>query len=213
MKYRRLKTLLKKTNELSRKCGISLNLLVKDRKYNKITEYHTNDEQMTVKNIRMQLVGGNGQMPSTRLLRIVSVNISEKYKNKMGGSVGSSGEENEQDSEDEWEDEDDTVSDKDIDLESEKSSSDIQEGQFDVKEGTDEEGIKKFSEEEPPNTTIPKQPEMTDAQILDIPVDQDSSENQIQEVSNQNDFSSFVEQPADFLLSYQIGAMRLQTPE
>ena len=43
-------------------------------------------------------------MPSTRLLRIVSVNISKKYTEKVDGSVVSSGEENEQDSEDEWED-------------------------------------------------------------------------------------------------------------
>jgi len=47
-KYRRLKTLIKKTVEISQKCGISLNLLVKDNKFSKITEYHTNDSRMTL---------------------------------------------------------------------------------------------------------------------------------------------------------------------
>jgi len=59
-KYRRLQTLIKKTMELSQKCGTSMNLLVKDSKYNKITEYHTDDESMKFENIMKQINIENG---------------------------------------------------------------------------------------------------------------------------------------------------------
>ena len=42
-KYRRLQTLIKKTVELSEQVGVSLNLLIADQKFNKVTEYHTDD--------------------------------------------------------------------------------------------------------------------------------------------------------------------------
>ena len=32
--------------ELAEKCGTSMNLLIKDNKFNKITQYHTDDEEM-----------------------------------------------------------------------------------------------------------------------------------------------------------------------
>ena len=51
-KYRRLQTLMNKIIQMSEKCGdMSINLLIKDKKLNKITEYHTNDEQMQLANI------------------------------------------------------------------------------------------------------------------------------------------------------------------
>ena len=134
---------------MSQKCGISLNLLVKDKRLNQITEYHTNDEQMTVKNIRKQLVGGTGQKPSDKQLRILTINIRDKFKEKAGGIVGRNLEDSELDSENDLDDEDNSflqLTDKNIDLESENCAPDIQEGQLAVMEDT-QEGIKKYPKE------------------------------------------------------------------
>ena len=50
VKYRRLQTLIWKAFELSEKCGTSLSLIVKDKRQNKITEYHT-DNDVKLENI------------------------------------------------------------------------------------------------------------------------------------------------------------------
>lgn len=45
-KYRRLQTLMNKIIQMSEKCDVSVNLIVKDHRLNRITEYHTNDENI-----------------------------------------------------------------------------------------------------------------------------------------------------------------------
>ena len=66
MKYRRLQTLIRKTVDMSVKCGISLNLLVKDKKYNKLVEYYSDVGQSSLRLDQvLERVGNNGQKKSS----------------------------------------------------------------------------------------------------------------------------------------------------
>ena len=66
MKYRRLQTLIRKTVDMSVKCGISLNLLVKDKKYNKLVEYYSDVGQSSLRLDQvLERVGNNDQKKSS----------------------------------------------------------------------------------------------------------------------------------------------------
>ena len=77
LKYRRLQTLIKKSVEVSRICNISLNLLIKDTKFNKITEYYT-DERIKLQSLKKQM-RDDDESSSWTTLRIISVNSNDKF--------------------------------------------------------------------------------------------------------------------------------------
>lgn len=77
-KYRRLKTLQKKILELSMMCGTSMSLLVKDPKFNKITEYHTSDDININSLVQKMGYGKNDAIATPNTIRICSVNIFDK---------------------------------------------------------------------------------------------------------------------------------------
>ena len=84
MKYLRLQTLLKKTIETSKKCGVSLNLLVSNNKFNQVTEYFT-DEQIKLGSIQSQLQEDSKKQPKSKrkeaaALRIFTRNAAEMFK-------------------------------------------------------------------------------------------------------------------------------------
>lgn len=78
LKYRRLQTLIKKSVEVSKLCNINLNLIIKDTKFNKITEYHT-DDTVKLESIKQQLLDDE-KSPSWLALRIISINSTDKFK-------------------------------------------------------------------------------------------------------------------------------------
>ena len=87
IKYRRLQTLIKKTVEVSQLCGISLNLLVYDKKFNRITEYHT-DDTVKIESIQKELSLDN-TLNKGCSMKIKSVNATIKFqvdKNTTNGS-------------------------------------------------------------------------------------------------------------------------------
>ena len=74
--------------ELAEKCGTSMNLLIKDNNFNKITQYHTNDKEMQISNI-FQMMGESVDQVSGEAIRIVSVNSNQKSE-KAADSKGQS---------------------------------------------------------------------------------------------------------------------------
>ena len=71
--------------ELSELCGTSLNLLVKDKKYDKITQYHSNDESMILENIFEQF-SEDAEHSQSEVLRINSVNTIAKFGMRLASN-------------------------------------------------------------------------------------------------------------------------------
>ena len=84
-KARRLKTLVKKVSEISRLFGLDLNLLVYDKRFNKISENSTCEHIKLSNLIKMvqdsqSLTQGTTRSGRTRKLRIVSYNAHTRYQ-------------------------------------------------------------------------------------------------------------------------------------
>ena len=77
-------TLQKKVLELSRMCGESMSLLVKDSKFNKIIEYHT-DEEIKIGTI-MEQIGGHrvgDNTTSSNTLKVFSVDVNRRFRSEV----------------------------------------------------------------------------------------------------------------------------------
>ena len=142
VKYRRLQTMIRKIFEISEKCDSSLSLLVKDGRSNKITEYYTGDNKCKLENIVPEMESAKMQ-PTRQALRIVSINITDKFKKK---DVDTDQIEHEEDNVlDQLEQQDiEKVipSARNFDKESESYDDDIKQLQFDTSEITKEEVTK-----------------------------------------------------------------------
>ena len=82
LKYRRKETLLKKIKELSQLCDLNLNLLIEDKRLNKVVQYHTN-EAMKIENVMLRQSDGKNlkwnEPTQFRPLKIESRDLTKMF--------------------------------------------------------------------------------------------------------------------------------------
>lgn len=88
MKFRRLKTMVKKMVELADNCSVKVNVFVLDPKFVKITEYYS-DEQVKLENISKQIDDAKKGPKPTRtrkVLQVRSINARDRLAETSSSS-------------------------------------------------------------------------------------------------------------------------------